>query len=397
MREYGKSCCQLIAGGPVSDVSWAIAQLPLIRGGLGLHSSSIHSSAAYFGSLCSSASLCQAIDCNFDTADVSGGSGAADALSWLQSSCSAAAPVQSIVAGSLDTMGSSQKQLSAQLDAAILDTLLHNHSAPGAIPHHLALTGIPGAGAWLTAVGGDDATAIDAPLFRICVQRRLRMPLFEGSEDCCMCGSCVDCFGDHALVCGCGGDRVVRHNSVRGNVFCELFELGMPVEREKAGLLPGRPTMDGLPTASQARRPADVWVPPHSSKFPLALDFAVCSGLRTLNLGEAHHDTSALFTEYEDFKRQYQDTAKQCQAQGIEFVPFVIEAHAGGLSPLARRTLDALIRASPGAAETSSLKMAQRISCSLQRESARAIIRRRRICSVDPAVSGWDVVQDDQA
>ena len=34
-----------------------------------------------------------------------------------------------------------------------------------------------------------------------------------------MCGEVLDRWGDHALSCCCGGDRVLRHNAFR-NVVC---------------------------------------------------------------------------------------------------------------------------------------------------------------------------------
>ena len=104
-----------------------------------------------------------------------------------------------------------------------------------------------------------------------------------------------------------------------------------------------------------------------------------------------------MFSDYESKKREYKDTDEQCRYQGLEFVPFVIDAHAGGISPLARRTLAGFATSIAAACHsepaTVALKMAQRISCSLQRESARAILRRRFFDAGHPApASGWDAV-----
>ena len=272
---------------------------------------------------------------------------------------------------------------------------------PAQPPRHLALSAIPGAGAWLTAPAVRDDREIDEPLYRICVQRRLRVPMFSGDEACTLCGSPMDRFGDHALVCLCGGDRTVRHNAVRDQVYDELHKGGVAAEREKAGLLPGRPQGDGLLSSAQARRPADIWVAGRDARQPQAVDFAVTSGLRDTQLGTGQGDVASVFEEYEMYKRGYKGTDTQCQQQGLTFTPFIIEAHAGGLSPLARRTLDgfsteiaAAQRSEPAAV---SFMIAQRISCSLQRESARAILRRRP-CGRAPALAaaGWDAVLADQ-
>eukprot|EP00973_Karenia_brevis_P052429 7285383-Karenia_brevis.AAC.1 len=79
----------------------------------------------------------------------------------------------------------------------------------------------------------------------------------------------MDSFGDHALVCQCSGDRTVRHNRLR-DVVCQSAGQGsLAPEREKAGLLPGRPPEDGVRSSDAAaagdgqqrtargRRPAD--------------------------------------------------------------------------------------------------------------------------------------------
>ena len=73
----------------------------------------------------------------------------------------------------------------------------------------------------------------------------------------------------------------------------------------------------------------------------------------------------------------------------------VVEAHGGGWSPLARATLDWISKQqaichneSPAAV---SLRVAQRISCTLHRENARAILRRTGVVpetSFPP--SGWE-------
>ena len=52
------------------------------------------------------------------------------------------------------------------------------------------------------------------PLFRVALQRRLRMPLWYHDSACGTCGEASDRWGDHALSCCCGGGTVLRHNAV---------------------------------------------------------------------------------------------------------------------------------------------------------------------------------------
>eukprot|EP00973_Karenia_brevis_P052546 7299113-Karenia_brevis.AAC.1 len=90
----------------------------------------------------------------------------------------------------------------------------------------------------------------------------------------------MDSYGDHALVCPCKGDRTRRHNAVRDLTHVEAQEARMAPEKEKQGLIPGRPVEDGVHSRSQQenRRPADIWLPTgggFSRGRPEALDFAV--------------------------------------------------------------------------------------------------------------------------
>ena len=65
-------------------------------------------------------------------------------------------------------------------------------------------------------------THVPSPLFRVAMQRRLRMPIWECGTACGLCGEVLDRWGDRALCCG-RGDRVLRHNAVR-NIVCSVAE-----------------------------------------------------------------------------------------------------------------------------------------------------------------------------
>ena len=143
------------------------------------------------------------------------------------------------------------------------------------------------------------------------------------------------------------------------------------------------------------RRPADVWLPRGGSGKGEALDFAVSSGLQSELFLPVAETPGFVFQRYENLKRSFKDTAQSCETRGFEFVPMVVEAHGGSWSPLARAALDwiakqqALCHNDDPAAV--SLKIAQRISCTLHRENARAILRRTAVAS-SPCFppSGWD-------
>ena len=97
----------------------------------------------------------------------------------------------------------------------------------------------------------------------------------------------------------------------------------------------------------------------------------------------------------------YKNTAQLCSDAGFDFSPVVFEAHAGGWSPLARARFDWLAK-TQGASQnedpsTVSLRIAQRMSCALQRENARAILQ-RSVGIPDSSLlpAGWDEVSTEQ-
>jgi hypothetical protein len=126
------------------------------------------------------------------------------------------------------------------------------------------------------------------------------------------------------------------------------------------------------------------------------LDFAITSGMRTDLASQAAAVPEIVFHNYEHTKREYKQTNRLCSEAGFIFIPMVVEAHAGGWSKTARAVLD-WIAAQAAAAQhgdpsTVSLKIAQRISCVLHRENARAILRRApaAVLSGRAPPSGWD-------
>jgi hypothetical protein len=128
---------------------------------------------------------------------------------------------------------------------------------------HIALTSLPGAGAWLTAPPVDDGREINTPLIRVVLKRRIRMLVFDQNAHCPLCGQASDPRADHALVYQCGGDRTIRHNTVLHVFFEEASEAGAKPEREEAGLLSARPATDEAPASGEpsARLPAGVLLP----------------------------------------------------------------------------------------------------------------------------------------
>ncbi len=255
------------------------------------------------------------------------------------------------------------------------------------------------AGAWLSALPSDDDLEMHHGLFQVALKRRLRMRIFAEDCFCASCGSTMDRFGDHALVCSCKGDRTVRHNKLRNEVHKEAMRAGMMPEKEKPGLLPRRPESDGISTAvdHERRRPADVWLPRGTPNGGQALDFACTSGLRADIMETTEMQAPAVFAEYETHKRNYKETDRVCQSQGFTFTPVIFEAQSGAWSPSARKIFSDMAQkiastsSSYATPDSESLRFAQRLAITLQRENARAIVR--RFAGPAPAEYGnvgWD-------
>jgi len=207
------------------------------------------------------------------------------------------------------------------------------------------------------------------------------MPILTEDSACPCCGSGMDRFMDHALVCPCGGDRTLRHNALRDLVFKEAQLASLRPEKEKPGLLPARPddeTIQGERTLS-GRRPADGWLPAWQGSA-CALDFAATSGMQATMLHASRTDGSAALVAYESKKRSYKDTGELCRAAGFQFVPMVVESHGGGWCTGATKlwkTMASNIADKTGRQHAQTIAvLQQRLNVTHQRENARSVLRR---------------------
>ena len=223
------------------------------------------------------------------------------------------------------------------------------------------------------------------PLFRTMVRLRLRLPVSDSDTPCPLCDGTCDRFGDHARVCPCGGDRVKRHHQLRNILAGRAKTAGLQPEVEKPNLLPPRPELQGGPEDGEqpcggGRRPADVWLPNWHLHGPAAFDIAVTSGMRQSVLTASVTDGSRASTDYEARKCQHLSTLEACTSEGLQFVPLVVEACGGGWGPIALKTWRSLgeaISARTGeGSSVESQRLLQSLGIALQRENARAVLRR---------------------
>ena len=251
---------------------------------------------------------------------------------------------------------------------------------------HLQLLQAPGAGAWLHAPPCEAlGLHLASPLFKVLVRMRLRLALSDKDIACPLCDGIADRFGDHARMCPCGGDRTKRHHRLRSVLAARAQAAGLSPEIEKSGLLPPRPEEhggpeDGSSRGQSSRRPADVWVPSWGVHGPAAFDLAVTSGLRQGQAAASTADGSRAAAAYEDRKNQHLNTLSTCTAEGFQFLPLVAEACSGGWGPVATKTWKELAAAiaarSNESVATETERLLQSLAVALQRENARAVLRR---------------------
>ena len=121
------------------------------------------------------------------------------------------------------------------------------------------------------------------------------------------------------------------------------------------------------------------------------MDFAVTSGLHTDMLQSSISDPTVVCARYDDFKRSYLDTEAQCAARNLDFLPFILEAHSGGVGKTARRVCSHIAKIG-SAREGEEIKettstLFRRMSITLHRESARAVLRRLPGCFTSEAAA----------
>ena len=301
-----------------------VPRLPLCEtNGLGLRSSAQHSPAAFLASSMTCERLCQQLDPEHT---VNLQDGTTDAALALADYNAAVAPEDRLDSAA-NWQEFSQKMLSERIDARIRANVGQASRNDEGYAAHLELT--QGGGKFLhVAPSPNTGNHMDPLLFRTAVMRWVRAPLAQEEGTCPMCDGVLDRYGDHCLVCPCGGDRTKRHNHLRNRVFLFSTTAGLNPELEKPGLLQPRPQISGASESGAAsndpsgRRHADVYVPRWRPGLPMAMDFAVTSGIRQGSAHASIQDPSFAVTAYEDRKRNHLDTARLCSEEGLLFTPW---------------------------------------------------------------------------
>ena len=218
--------------------------------------------------------------------------------------------------------------------------------------------------------------AMDGPEFCCTLAERLCVKTLAEDQWCPLCDEILDSRLRHPCRCVAGGEKTIRHHKARNLVYQDAVGACMNPELEKSDLLlPARP--DDIDAGR--RRPADVYVPLGWNGTPMALDFAVTCPTRQEGIAAASTGHLAAAKAYSTHKRNYLDTASQCQRSGVEFVPMVAES-TGAWSDEARAVFHFICqrrsRWSGRSEEVLFQDLLQRLSVAIRSANARAVLRR---------------------
>ena len=95
------------------------------------------------------------------------------------------------------------------------------------------------------------------------------MPVYNYTGSCPARGRQSDALGDHGMVCGTGGERIARHNTLRDALHDTAAAAGLAPTKEGRALLPGND-----------RRPADVFLLGWAGVRDAAIDVTVVHPLQ---------------------------------------------------------------------------------------------------------------------
>ena len=310
-----------ILGAPVDGRTWQQGKLPVSMGGLGLRAAEDHAPAAYAASVLSAQTKIQ---------DLVGGRQAAaegEEEGVLQPQLLAALSVaqgEQEQVREADLVGMSQRQMGIKVDLEqqrrLLDMVGEDEERERA--RLLSLT-LEHAGDWLNtpplkALG----LHLRSPEFVLVLKYRLGMKVFETAGPCPACLRDSDVYGDHAMCCGSGGERISRHNSLRDAFHDTAMAAGLGPVREGRFLLPGTD-----------RRPADVLVPNWVGGKDAAMDVTITPLQAATMPGAANTAGHALDHAH---GRKVRGAEEECRRQGIVFLPLVAETFGGWHSSAGR-------------------------------------------------------------
>ena len=239
-----QECLFDLAGGPLSDWAWLKASLPSSLSGLNIRSANLHAPAAYISSPAQLGHLIANIMGHPPTPSIH--------LANTVSELASAAKMPAWVSVDDIDVPLRQRSLSPRIDEASYNSLLT--SAPNTRSRALDFsTALPHARDWLNVVPSS-ALGLhhhDREV-RLCLDYWLGLRMSVGALRCPLCvGERVaDPLADHQMGCGGNGDRINRHDSLRGTLSLAAQSAALALIKEVPSLIPG-----------SSSRPADIFLP----------------------------------------------------------------------------------------------------------------------------------------
>ena len=343
----------------VPPSAWQQASLSLSHGGLGLRSARVHASAAYIASV--------------SFASVSDGWDGSQSMGWKEAVTDYNTRVDLSSQLPLTPFSSpwGQHALSLSIENLALNQLLSLSSAWDQA--RLRGVGLSGASSWLAATPSFGLRQAFTPAeFSFLVRFWLGLDIYPKQVPCPFCSEMMDLKGYHSLTCRTGGHLGVRHNALREVLFLAC---------ESACLCPQRETPFLLPNS--ADRPADVFIPSFSLGQPACFDCAITHTQQPKYIKDASVSGGAAADKYE---AEVKDAmyASRCLENGLGFYPMVVEVFGGwgSKSMPVFQYLSKMIASRSGIKkDTAKQRLLERLSVTLQRCNARALLSR-----IDPSL-----------
>ena len=311
-----------ILGTPLENKQWLQAKLAVGRGGLGIRGAEDHAGAAFASSFLSSQPLVKELLGQDDDATPSLPRDLIESLTTKLGEEDRATVLQGIGGEEATTtwlQGLSQKKMSSMIDEENSTFLKRQVEAEGDVREiaRIASLGLPYAGAWLEAVPIPALGLYLQPSeFVLSVRYRLGCQVYDRAGPCPACHRHSDAFGDHAMCCGHQGERISRHNALRDAIHDTAAAAALNPIKEGRYLLPGN-----------NRRPADVYIAGWEAGKDAALDITVVNPLQEALVQEAAATPGHALQFRHNTKMA--GAAAECQAQGIAFLPLVVESLGG--------------------------------------------------------------------
>ena len=261
----------------------------------------------------------------------------------------------------------SQKHLSYLIDSSLQSSLISEAQAAGDRRRSARLLslGLPQSGAFLNAIPNPSlGLSIVPEFFRISLQYRLGLPVYNAPHACPACGQDSDAFGDHTVTCATEYERIHRHDTIRDAIYETARHAGLS------------PLKEARLVANSQSRPGNIFLQNWRGR-QTAFDVAVTSPLSQSSLPRSSISPGAAIASMKSHKLNKH--FRPCQANGVLFVPLVVET-LGGWDAEAVTHLRAIAKQasarSPANQEIVIRQLFQRLSILLQRANAGLIAAR---------------------